>query len=103
MSAMAIFRQLTKEPGATIDDDDEIRRLAAVDPVVGGCTTRAPRRDSCLGLETTTRTRLLLGCRRVCVPVPVLLHFCAVTATRIENWLGPRSTSAMGMFRQSSD
>jgi hypothetical protein len=50
---MAIFQQLTKEPGDTIDDDDEIRSLAALASVVGRYTARAPRRVSCLGLETT--------------------------------------------------
>jgi hypothetical protein len=40
---MGMFRQLTKEPGATIDDDDKILRLAGVASDAGYSSTRDPR------------------------------------------------------------
>jgi len=40
MRIIAILRQLAKEPGDTIDDDDKILRLAGVASGAGSCAAR---------------------------------------------------------------
>lgn len=62
-----------------VDNDDEIRRLADMAAGVGGCTARAPRGNTRLGLDAEKQPRLVLGGGPVRVLMPVLLHFCAVT------------------------